>query len=254
MFVATDQRRRRNVLAGPLHPAEVRHLSCFNSEFEKATKVYGALATLAMGDAQAVEIAQTCHVSMALQGGIAGEGNLLTLSGFHPRSSTMVGIIIDDFVSLSIVNRSQPGPYQCSDLSDKMDSQYDAVGLISHKEKGFRGETQGSFWGVDIDGEEGLLRGSLKRAIPLVGILIRTAKLGHASVGLLQILAGSIVFSLSLSETVSKPSWITSTEHAEAGTIETLSNFLDGLCPSFLSLPPLFPLQLPISEPKRSRE
>ena len=193
MFVATGQRRRRNVLAGPLHPAEVRHLSCFNSEFEKATKVYGALATLAMGDAQAVEIAQTCHVSMALQGGTAGQGNLLNLSGFHPRSSTMVGIIIDDFVSLSIVDRSHSGPLQCSVLSDKMDSQYDAVGLISHKEKGFRGETQGSFWGVDIDGEEGLLRGSLKRAIPLVGILIRTAKLGHASVGLLQILAGSIV-------------------------------------------------------------
>ena len=193
MFIATEQRKRRNVLSGPLHPAEIRHLSCFSSEFEKASKVYGALATLAMGDAQAVEIAQTCHVSMALQGGIAEQGNLLTLSGFHPKSSTLVGIIIDDFVSLSIVSRSHPVPSQSSVLSDKMDSQYDAVGLISHKEKGFREETHGSFWGVDIDGEEGLLRGSLKRAIPLVGILIRTAKLGYASVGLLQILAGSIV-------------------------------------------------------------
>ncbi len=193
MFVATEQRKRRNALAGPLHPAELRHLSCYSDEFDKASKIYGALATLAMGDAQAVEIAQTCHVGMALQSGIASEENLINLSGFHPRSRNMVGIIIDDFISLSIVKRSSLGPSQGCVLASRMQDKYETEGLIPHKEKGFRDESDSSFWGMDISGDEGHLRGSLRRAIPLVGLLLRVAKLGFTSISLLEVLLGSIV-------------------------------------------------------------
>ena len=193
MFVAGEQRKRRNALAGPLHPAELRHLSCYSDEFDKASKIYGALATLAMGDAQAVEIAQTCHVGMALQSGIASEENLLNLSGFHPRSRDMVGIIIDDFISLSIVKRSASGPSQSSVLASRMQDKYETEGLIPHKEKGFRDESESSFWGIDVSGDEGQLRGSLRRAIPLVGLLLRVAKLGYSSIALVEVLVGSIV-------------------------------------------------------------
>jgi len=193
MFTATEQRRRRNALAGPLHPAEVRHLSCYSSEFDRASKVYGALATLAMGDAQAVEIAQTCHLGMALQEGITSQSNLLNLAGFHPRSKDLVGIIIDDFIAMSVVDKEAPLPSASSLLASRMQDKYEKEGLIPHKEKGFRDETSASFWGIDVSGQDGLIRGSLRRAIPLFSLLLRVAKLGHCSVGLLEVLIGSVV-------------------------------------------------------------
>ena len=193
MFVASDERRRRNILTGAVHPSEVRHLSCYSSEFDKATKVFGALATLAMGDAQAVEIAQTCHLGMSLQAGVATQRNLLNLAGFHPRSRDLVGLVIDDYVSMSIVDKSAVGPTPGAVLADTMEEKYESVGLLPHKDKAFRDEEQSTFWGVDLDGRAGLIRGSLKRAIPIMGILLRTAKLGVATVGLIQILSGSIV-------------------------------------------------------------
>ena len=70
MFCVSEERSRRNILCGPVLPSEVRHLSCFKDEFEKASMLYGSLATMAMGDCQAVALAQTCHVSMALQHGV----------------------------------------------------------------------------------------------------------------------------------------------------------------------------------------
>ena len=193
MFSVSEERCRRNVLAGPVTVDEVRHLSCFKSEFEEAEALWGGLATLAMGDAQAVELAQTCHVGLSISAGVADEGNLLNLAGFHPRSKDVVGIIIDDFVAISVTDRNAEAPSPCVELADKMDSKYAEVGLISHKEKGFRDSVQSTFWGVDLDGDLGLLRGSLKRAIPLFGLLLRVSKLGYSSVELLQVLSGSLV-------------------------------------------------------------
>ena len=193
MFSVSEERCRRNILTGPVSPADVRHLQCFKSEFEEAEALWGGLATLAMGDAQAVELAQTCHVGLTLSAGVTDGTNLLNLSGFHPRCRDVVGVIIDDFISISAVKKSGTGPSQSSRYADLMDEKYAEVGLISHKEKGFRDSLQSTFWGVDLDGEVGSVRGSLKRAIPLFGLLIRVAKLGYASVGLLQILSGSVV-------------------------------------------------------------
>ncbi len=193
MFAVSEERCRRNVLAGPVSAGEVRHLSCFKSEFEEAEVLWGGLATLAMGDAQAVELAQTCHLGLSIAAGVAHQDNLLNLSGFHPRSKDAVGIIIDDFIAISVTKRTATGPSNCVDLADRMDLKYAEVGLISHKEKGFRDSLQSSFWGVDLDGELGLLRGSLKRAIPLFGLLLRVSRLGYASVELLQVLSGSLV-------------------------------------------------------------
>ena len=193
MFAVSEERCRRNILVGPLDPSELRHLRCYRSEFDEATAVWGALATLAMGDSHAVEVAQTCHVGLTLAAGATDGTNLLNLAGFHPRSKDLVGIIIDDFVSISVVDRDAATLSPSCHLADLMDDKYSEVGLISHKEKGFRDSLQSSFWGIDLDGDSGTIRGSLKRAIPLFGLLLRVSKLGYASVGLLQILSGSVV-------------------------------------------------------------
>ena len=193
LFRVSEQRARRNALAGAVDPKKLSHLSCYRPELAQAGEVYGALATLAMGDSQAVSLAQTCHLAIALQSGIACPENLLTLSGICPRSRTMVGIVIDDFVSLSIDPTEAKLPTEGANLAEKMQERYEQVDLIPHKGKAFRDELNSSFWGVDLDGSSGLLRGSLKRAIPLFGILLKVSKLGFATVSLLEVLAGSVV-------------------------------------------------------------
>ena len=64
------------------------------------------LACLAMGDTQAVEIAQTCHVGLCVQNKILDESTLLAMNLPPPRSRTSTGIVIDDFVSVTIEARS----------------------------------------------------------------------------------------------------------------------------------------------------
>lgn len=78
-FKVTEERSRRNVLCGPVPTSSVSHLNCFREDFWDSDKLYGALATMAMGDNQAVSLAQTCHVGMALQFQAATPLNLLTL-------------------------------------------------------------------------------------------------------------------------------------------------------------------------------
>ena len=193
MFSVTAERSKRNILCGPVSPSEVRHLSCFRDEFEKATLLYGSLATMAMGDCQAVALAQTCHLGMALQYRILAPEQLMTLEGLMPRGPNFFGIIIDDFISLSRVETDFAGVSYGAAAAERMQDAYKDVKLIPHEKKAFRDETLSSFWGVDLDGSAGMVRGSLKRAIPLCWILLQVSALGFCTVELLQTLAGSVV-------------------------------------------------------------
>ena len=68
--------------------------------------------------------------------------------------------------------------------------------MIPNKKKAFRDEVDTSFWifwGVDLGGKEGLVRGSLKRAVPLAGIILRLVKVGHCSGELMQVIVGSVI-------------------------------------------------------------
>lgn len=193
MFQVSEERSRRNILCGPVPTASVSHLNCFRDEFWDADVLYGALSTMAMGDNQAVSLAQTCHLGMALQFGAVTPSNLLTLRGPIPREGTKTGIIIDDFIAISSVERGFTGQSDGAAISDSLQAGYRSVGLIPHDKKAFRDECISSFWGIDVNGDSCILRGALRRAVPLVHLLVAVAGLGFASVELLQILAGSAV-------------------------------------------------------------
>ncbi len=193
LFAISDERSRRNILCGAVVPSDVKHLECYRSEFDNVQALYGALHTLAMGDTHAVGLAQTCHLSMSVQAGVSSIKNLLTLSGPTPRGPNYVGIVIDDFVSICSSPKLAPLPTKSSRLADHMQQVYEHVGLIPHKDKAFRDELKCTVWGTDIDGETGLIRGSLRRAIPLFGIVCRVAQIGHSTVELLQVISGSLV-------------------------------------------------------------
>lgn len=80
------------MLVGPLHLKEFGQLRSVKDVHLTSKVVYGALGTLAMGDSQAVDLAQSCHVGMALQHDIVDADSLTTMYKPVPRSSVMVGL------------------------------------------------------------------------------------------------------------------------------------------------------------------
>eukprot|EP00438_Fugacium_kawagutii_P003415 Skav211329 [mRNA] locus=scaffold3120:27024:31484:+ [translate_table: standard] len=187
-----EERSRRNILAGAVRPKDVSDLNCFCEDFWEEDKIYGSLCTLAMGDCNAVSLAQTCHLSLCLQSGV-DPSTLLTLSGPVPRSSVLSGIIIDDYVCLAKVMQTSPLPTLSSKTADRVQSCYESVKLVPNKEKGTRDEAESTFWGTHLDGVRGFCRGALTRAIPLLGIVLQICALGHSTVELLQVITGSLI-------------------------------------------------------------
>ena len=196
LFSVTDERSRRNCLVGTLDSRRLQHLKCMRPELRDAGRVVGSLATLAMGDSQAVELAQTCHVSLALSHQICGAHEMISYKKPLPRSPTMVGILIDDFVSISVVPEGQDcaaAPSLGALKADAMQEAYKSESLIPHEEKAFRDAEVASFWGIDLEGKRGVLRGAIRRAIPLCSIVLQIASLGHCTVDLLQVVAGALI-------------------------------------------------------------
>ena len=121
-------------------------------------ELYVGLACLAMGDTQAVEIAQTCHVGLCIQNRMFDERCILAMNLPPPRQRTSTGIVIDDFVSLTIEARSPDSvrevPTESSRLADWAFDLYKNVKLIPHDEKSVQDSTniKAEFWGVSVDG------------------------------------------------------------------------------------------------------
>lgn len=196
LFSVSRERSRRNCLVGTLDSRRLQHLKCMRPELRNAGRLVGSLATLAMGDCQAVELAQTCHISLALSHRICTEDELICYKKPLPRCSTMVGILIDDFVCLSVIPEAQDCALEPSVgalKSDAMQSAYKLESLIPHEEKAFRDSETASFWGIDLEGRRGVLRGAIRRAIPLCSIVMQIAALGHSTVDLLQIISGALI-------------------------------------------------------------
>lgn len=124
----------------------------------------------------------------------------------------MAGLMIDDFVLIekrrkSDLHRSgvsqqplQSSPQHaslqsspCEEIIQEVRALYDKVGLPRHPDKAVSNAAQGTFWGMDFDGDARVLRPCLKRSVPVGFIILEMLKLGKTSVGLLEVLAGSLV-------------------------------------------------------------
>ena len=186
-----QSRGHRNVLAGQLSQREAQEV--FGEKFcwpEKTVKV--ALSTMAMGDLCACEFAQAAHLGLCVQAGITTEDNLIAFRNPLPRSPTMVGIIIDDLVVLEQVLKAEvlPAPTESDKILDQTLDAYKSASLNRNEKKSFRNQFQARYWGIEVDGEAGLLRASSFRLWPLVFTTCRIARLGLASTKLLECLAG----------------------------------------------------------------
>ena len=193
-FQITEHRLKRNALEMPVKPRDVRHLKCYESWMDEETVLYPALATMAMGDCNAVSYGQASHLGVILQSGALPLSAFITLTGRPGRSKMIAGLMIDDLVLLQRIQRGQPAHPTESSLAIKtIRDAYERSGLPRHEGKAVYGEKKGSFWGLQFDGEAASARPSLTRCIPLVRIIAEVVRLKHCTVSLLEVISGSLI-------------------------------------------------------------
>ena len=187
-FKVTTARAFRNALACPLSVEEAQQLSCFREEHASCP----CLSALAMGDNQAVELGQLSHIQLVFTARAFSPYELLVVHGRAPRNAVAAGIVIDDAI---FAESAEPGICAPGDMDgvrrlNLLCEEYLQRGLLAHPKKTFRAEGEAEFWGCVANGKTGRVRANPKRMVPLVDLTLRTARLGLASVSILETLAG----------------------------------------------------------------
>ena len=199
-FIITEQRCLRNALAVDLAYEDVCHLACCASEL-KGHKIAPCLATMAMGDCNAVAFGQCSHLAVILRSSELRLRDFICLQGRPPRPGQIVaGLLIDDFLLLDPVPKI-PKPFvepRGAALARQVIAGYDKAGLPRNASKSVSRSLKGEFWGGVLDGVEGLLRPLPRRTVPLAAFLLRVVQGGITTVGMLEVLAGGLVSALQL--------------------------------------------------------
>ena len=193
-FVVSKQRLRRNALECPVRPWEVRHLSCFEDWMEKEDVLYPALATMAMGDCNAVSYGQASHLGVILPSGALGLEDFVTLTGRPSRRDFIAGLMIDDLVLLQTLGPGvSPLDSEAGLAMGAIREAYERAALPRHEGKAVFGEQRGTFWGLQFDGSSARVRPNLNRCIPLVRIIAEVVRLKFSTVSLLEVISGALI-------------------------------------------------------------
>lgn len=194
-FKVTKQRACRNTFNFPLSPAQASELHCFTPDMWQHSTLYPCLATMAMGDCQAVEMGQMVHVKIGMQCEAIHPHELLCVHGRGPRGKISCGVIIDDALFLEQVPAMlTPAELRRTDGAKRLRAikeEYVGKNLTPHDGKTFEAEFEAEFWGASVNGIAGSIRANPKRLIPLMDLTAKTARLGFATMLLLQTLAGA---------------------------------------------------------------
>ena len=195
-FVVNQERLCRNVLSDPISVDEAEKVfGQVDDKYITNGEVWVGLSTLAMGDCCSVEFSQCSHLSLMIREGVADVEELLTLYSPPPRGLLQVGIVVDDLIVLEHLLRSDMEQEETVGASRTALARaaYKKVGLQSNDKKAFSNKSCSRFWGIELDGDKGLLRCSSLRLWPITVVTVRTCMLGLATVGLLEAIAGSWV-------------------------------------------------------------
>eukprot|EP00438_Fugacium_kawagutii_P003588 Skav221596 [mRNA] locus=scaffold1698:358778:363001:+ [translate_table: standard] len=202
-FVASPQRTARNTLCEPLSAEEASFV--FDRPFSSGeSPVFCGLCSLAMGDTNACEFAQSSHLSLCLKTQALLPEELLYMRGRIPRTMFAGGIVIDDLIFLERTLREllpsiQKGfPTVADHRLAKILQGYDEHHLEYNPGKEFRNQLSGHFWGVELDGDKGIVRPSSNRLWPLIQLCSKVCTMGWCSISLLEAIAGCWVSILGL--------------------------------------------------------
>ena len=194
-FCISPARALRNAIRYELTLEEAKQFAAYGKAVPGRRRYIPALNTMAMGDINAVEVGQEAHVKLAFRAGVR-LSDLITLRGRLPRGGPYVGIVIDDFITISAVPRPLQDTTEAAMLADKMVEIYGTAGLLAHDGKRFRDALHAKFWGASLDGEAGTLRFQLEKVLPLAMLTSQLARLGWSNRKLLEVLSGAWIAAL----------------------------------------------------------
>ena len=169
-FKVSPARAKRNAIGVPLFRSELQDLTCCPKDL--SGPFYPALATLAMGDNHAVEIAQCSHHSLLqIEAGCMHDCETLEYRKPIPRSDFVELLAIDDHIGLQKVNTCDLPlklPGRDTQVFEQANLAYSKVGLVSHPGKQRRFETEGVLLGADLDGVAGRVSAPRSRILMLI--------------------------------------------------------------------------------------
>eukprot|EP00435_Cladocopium_sp_Y103_P064249 s246_g25.t4 len=195
-FLISDERVKRNALAMEVEPREVAHLKCYDSAMSGHKLLVPCLKTMAMGDCNAVSFGQIAHLGVLLRTNKLELKDFVMLKARPPRGEWLAGLMIGDFILVEKLKGDalQSGdPSACESIIAAVRAKYEEVGLPRHEGKSVYKSPTASFWGMQLQGDEGKMRPNRTRSIPVAFILAKTVLTKVASVSLLEVLAGSLV-------------------------------------------------------------
>lgn len=197
-YKVTAARARRSAFRLPLTPAQARRLRAYHHDLDEDKFCYPCLRTMAMGDNNAVELGQLCHVHIALHSQVFTPSEILSIHGRAPRGSIAAGIIIDDVLFAEKMTKDAAAEVAGGEVLTEgarrlgaLCEEYLNKGLNPHPRKTFKDMEEVDIWGAHLNGNSGVIRPSARRLVPLLNVTIQIARMGLCTVAMLEVLCGA---------------------------------------------------------------
>ena len=192
-FCVPQKRSSRNAFRMVFKSSELSHLQCYSPDLD-GHDILVCLATLAMGDNLAVEVAQQAHTNVLRQlCGSMVPTEVLRYRCPIPRTDFVELLAIDDHIGIQRVDtriHSLETPLRDSHVFCAAEKAYQHVGLVQHPRKRKRNQTQGTLLGADFDGKAGRVMAPRCRILVLSLISMSISLRGTITQKLLSVLLG----------------------------------------------------------------
>ena len=186
-------RCKRNAIGLAFQSEELTALRAY-SPSKHWGRCFLALASLAMGDSLAVELAQQSHFQvLRTLGGCMLPTETVSFRRPFPRSKFLEFLCIDDHIGVQLLSKSAHrslAPARDTAVFKQSGIAYEKVGLVRHPEKQKRGVTSGTFLGADLDGIKGLVSAPRDRVLVLMLCTAEVCRKGSCTPKLLSMLLG----------------------------------------------------------------
>ena len=164
---------------------------------KKGKKYLLCFRVIAMGDLNAVDIAQQVHFEVLRDCSCMELGERIEFREPLPASHTMEGLYIDDHIVTQILPskrfRSKSEKFRDEVLIEKSRQQYDRHGIPTSKHKAFNKADRFVAWGTQLDNKTGRVGAPLVKLKHLTALLAKVCRLKHVSKKLLQGITGLLV-------------------------------------------------------------
>ena len=164
---------------------------------KKGEKYLLSFKVIAMGDLNAVDIAQQVHFEILQDGGCMQDGERIEFKQPLPATHTLEGLYIDDHIVTQILpskkNRPKGVRYRDEELIEQSRRQYSAQGIPTSEKKAFQKADTFTAWGTEVDNKSGRVGAPLIKLKQLASLLTRVCSLPTVSQKLLQSVVGLLI-------------------------------------------------------------